>query len=183
MSHFDVSLYERDGSWYAAIPRLLVAAEGPTPESAAAAAVKKAKAAELELIAAGLARPGKGGSISLAPRVWPTIRATLVDFGTKAVTLGLLFIAIFLVVRGDIKSEIAKFRNVVADEVSLLHQLLDGSALQDPARLERLRQRAKTANDLLLPVAEELRPLFRALTSDGQASGGGVRQGNGQKCD
>lgn len=166
MSMYKIELSQEQGRWRAVIIDLLVVGEGPDPETATADAVRKARGQEDVLLLSGLARKQPDGSIRVLQKTGDIARRIGIEFGIRAVLLFAVIAAVFLMIRGDLKSEAARLRGDIVQEVSLLRQAIDGSAFNDDTRIDRLRARARMLNDKLQPIAEELRPLFRTLLGD-----------------
>lgn len=166
MNSYKVELSQKQGRWHAVIIDLLVVGEGPDPETATADAVRKARGQEDALLSSGLAYKLPDGSVRVMQRTGDIARRVGVEYGIRAIFLFAVIAAVFLMIRGDLKSEAARLRSDIIYEISLLRQAIDGSAFDDASRVDRFRARARKLNDRLQPIAEELRPLFRTLLGD-----------------
>lgn len=173
MAKYDIELYENGGSWRAVIADLLVVGEAEDPGGAVREAVRRAEETGASLTVTGHVTRDAKGTYRAACQSGRTVRDLLVEYGIRTGFLLLLIGAVFLLVRGDINAQMHQMRVGVMSELDLLRQTVDGSAFEDKDRVDRLRARAKAINDRLLPVAEELRPLFRALIADQPAPAGG----------
>lgn len=166
MNTYKVELSQEQDHWRAVVIDLLVVGEGPDPETATADAVRKARIQADALLDAGLARKCPDGSVRVMRRISDSALRISIEYGIRGVVLFAVLAGLFLMIRSDLKSEAARFRDDIGREISLLRRTIDGDALDDSARVDRLRDRARNLNEKLLPVAEELRPLFRALLDD-----------------
>lgn len=166
MVKYDIELYENDGNWQAVIADLLVVGKADDPGSAVREVIRRAEENGANLAITGHAVRDTNGAYRAACRTGRKVRDLLVEYGIRTGFLLVLIAAVFLLVRGDVNTQIRQLRLGVISEMELVRQTVDGSAFEEKGRIERLRARAKAINDRLLPVAEELRPLFRTLIAD-----------------
>ncbi len=168
MQAYKIDLIEADNGWHAILPDLLIVGSGANPETATADAVRKAEESAEKLIAAGLAAKGKNGALVLAAgtqrgKALVIAKHAFIEFGIRAVFLGVLLFGLFLVVRGDLIAQSTKFRDSVAGELAQLRNAISAPESGDAAVADRLKIRARQINERFLPAAKELRPLVDAL--------------------
>ena len=166
MPRYRIEVRGDGNDWTAVIPSLLVAGFGKDAQSAIADAVRQADEKADSLIRAGLAKQQRDGY--LRPISLTRLRLTelAAEYAIRAAFLFVVLAGLLLVVRGDLKHEAALCRTSIQQDLA---QLRDAVGLTDAtagASTEVLRDRARQINKRLLPVAEELRPLFRALLDD-----------------
>lgn len=169
--NYKLDIYRRDDDWVAIVPELLAAGKGRTAGDAVEAALARATETEHHLTEAGIS--DRAGTPPARQPFMKILRETIVGFGLRAVIVGVVVLLVLSPGVWTVMQFAHQAKSEILAEVGSIRQAIDDPGGPSAAtKSERLRARAQRLRNLLMPAAEELRPVVRALIGPASADGG-----------